>query len=295
MADTKIEWSDAVWNPTRGCSLVSEGCRLCYAMKQAHRFSGAGAAYDGLTKLTMNGPHWTGQVRTVPELLDQPLRWRKPRKIFVNSMSDLFHEDVPDGFIDQVFGTMDRTPQHTYQILTKRPERMLSYCSQYWKVALDNVWLGVSVEDQKTADARIPLLLQTPAAIRFVSYEPALAEVNFAAIPAPGCYLDGFPDGLHWVIVGGESGPGARPFNVQWARHVRRACYVAGVPCFIKQMGSLPIVPACRQNHFEWGDGNFKEYDADHWRITLKDRKGGDWDEWADDLRVREFPECGQQ
>src|SRR3954471_18714136 len=170
-----IEWTDATWNPVRGCAIVSKGCTNCYAMRQAHRSSGAGGAYEGLTKLSKGGPVWTGKVRTVPQLLDQPLRWRRPRRIFVNSMSDLFHEDVDIVFIASVLGIGASCPQHTLQVLTKRPRRMLAviqslefreayastmamYCDTFLPWPAPNVWLGVSVEDQAAADERIPPL-----------------------------------------------------------------------------------------------------------------------------------------
>lgn len=249
MADkSKIEWTDATWNPIRGCSRVSEGCRNCYAERTAARFSGPGQPYEGLAlyrdlqadlKII---PHWTGDVRFIPELLDQPLRWKRPRKIFVNSMSDLFHEKVPIEMIDQIFSVMWRAPQHTFQILTKRPGRMQSYmCAGYrmngatWP--LPNVWLGVSVEDQKTADERIPLLLQTPAAVRWVSYEPALGPVDFSdwLLRPHGDQYGAFS--LDWVVAGGESGPGARCAHPQWIRAARDQCQAAGVPFFFKQWG----------------------------------------------------------
>lgn len=204
MNKTEIEWSDMTWNPVRGCSLVSAGCESCYAMKQAHRFSGKGHPYEGLTELGPHGPRWTGKIRLVPEALDQPLKIKKPQRIFVNSMSDLFHEDVPDEFIQAVFTTMACCPQHVFQILTKRPQRMAKLI-QYWKEVgltyksgigstLSNVLLGVSVEDQKTADERIPLLLQTPAAVRWISAEPLLGPVSVGAfLPSGVC-----PDCDHW-------------------------------------------------------------------------------------------------
>ena len=251
---TKIEWTDETWNPVRGCSLVSDGCRHCYAMKQAHRFSGKGGKYEGLTELGPDGPRWTGKLRMVPELLDLPLRWKKPRMIFVNSMSDLFHGDVPFDFINHVFSTMFRCPQHTFQILTKRPERMLDYVSRsafLSNAPFDNVWLGVSVENQKAADERIPLLLQTPAAVRFVSAEPLLGPINLR-----------FPTGKNpnqdtWVIVGGESGPGARPMHPDWASSLRDQCNGAGVPFFFKQWGA-------------WVESNQESlWDGKHHRIGL--------------------------
>lgn len=278
MADrTSIEWTDASWNPIRGCSLVSAGCANCYAMKQAHRFGGVGQPYDALTELGPQGTRWTGQVRLVPELLDQPLRWRKPRRIFVCSMSDLFHENVPDDFIDRVFAVMALAPQHTFQVLTKRPARMGRYFCQDRMGVIDravefvadrrgdvagrvvlenleaggwplpNVWLGVSVEDQKTADERIPLLLQIPAAVRWISAEPVLEPIDLSQfIPlnryssyraARGAMLN--MPGLDWVVIGGESGPGARPMHPDWARSIRDQCVAAGVPFFFKQWGDL--------------------------------------------------------
>jgi len=275
MTASKIEWTDATWNPVRGCAIVSKGCTNCYAMKQAHRFSGPGRPYEGLTTLSKGGPVWTGKVRTVPELLDAPLRWKKPRRIFVNSMSDLFHEDVPDAFLLQVFDVMRQcengyssrtkrpTGSHTFQILTKRPKRMLDFCRRlrfgqndsrgmYLAAdaahqgfnpvpALKHVHLGVSVEDQASADERIPLLQQTPAAVRWVSAEPLLGSIDLREIPRidhehphPNHYDIG---DLDWLVTGGESGPGARPSHPDWFRSLRDQCAAAGVPFFFKQWG----------------------------------------------------------
>ena len=215
--NSKIEWTDATWNPVRGCTKVSAGCDNCYAMSVAHRFSGPGLAYEGLTRKLSGRAQWNGKIKLVPELLDKPLRWIKPRMIFVNSMSDLFHPDVPFEFIDKVFAVMSCTTRHTYQILTKRPERMLEYFTEYLTMddvfdhpeqinALDvwpqwvayregkrggydncgpaypyeNVWLGVSVEDQKTANERIPFLLKCPAAVRWISAEPLLDSIQLS-------------------------------------------------------------------------------------------------------------------
>lgn len=282
MADkTKIEWTDATWNPLRGCSRVSEGCRNCYAEGVANRFKGPGQPYEGLIA---KGGQWNGEIRLVPELLDQPLRWRKPRRIFVNSTSDLFHENVPDEYIDKVFAVMALAHWHTFQILTKRPERMASYCRQlgrhhetdrvslaakamnttkgfYYSLvsngwALPNVWLGVSVEDQATANARIPLLLDTPAAVRWISAEPLLGPVDLAVMrnwislgegqpwlfPLIGAVGDNHGDScsvprLDWVVVGGESGPSARPMHPDWVRSLRDQCTEAGVAFLMKQWG----------------------------------------------------------
>lgn len=208
MAETSIEWTDKVWNPLRGCTRISPGCQNCYAERMAARFSGPGAPYEGLARMTEHGPRWTGKVKPVPEKLMEPLQWRKPARIFVNSMSDLFHEDVPEEYVDQVFGVMAMTPHHTYQVLTKRPERMAMYLdhpadvliSRFVTAAvqivtggielqrrpiswpLPNVWLGTSVENQACADRRIPHLLNCPAAIHFLSCEPLLGPINLGTL-----------------------------------------------------------------------------------------------------------------
>lgn len=288
--NSAIEWTDATWNPVRGCSLVSAGCTNCYAMRQAHRFSGRGQPYEGLTKMTSHGPVWTGKIRLVPELLDQPLHWRKPRRIFVNSMSDLFHENVPFRFVDTVFAIMAMTGRHgrdephTFQILTKRPQRMLKYLltpdrphlvyraieivasaanenerAGCWLAQtkqrffpLPNVWLGVSVEDQATADERIPLLLQTPAAVRFLSCEPLLGPISFEGLFAnPANPRDGTNalEEIDWLIAGGESGPRARPSHPDWFRDLRDQCQAVGVPFFFKQWGEWEIASAANGHH----------------------------------------------
>ena len=230
MADkTGIEWTDATWNPVTGCTKVSEGCDHCYAETIAHRFAGTKAYPNGF------------DVTLRPERLDQPLRWKRPRKVFVNSMSDLFHSDVPDDYIAQVFEVMTKAQQHTFQVLTKRPGRMRSLLSRrsfrdnfaHWGQPwpLPNVWLGTSVETQRWADVRIPLLLDTPAAIRFLSCEPLLGPIDlFAWNIDRGMRVD-------WVIVGGESGPHARPMHPDWARQLRDDCLTAGIPFHFKQWG----------------------------------------------------------
>jgi protein gp37 len=239
-SDSKIEWTEKTWNPVTGCTKVSAGCKHCYAERMWPRLNGPGRPYAGRA---------FGDVQCHPERLGYPPRWRKPARVFVNSMSDLFHDDVPDEFILSVFHTMAITPKHTYQILTKRPERMLSLLSGWrdsgltlregCRSVLPNVWLGVSVENQATADERIPLLLQTPAAVRFVSCEPLLGPVRLDKITDDelGAKWDALSAGLHWVIVGGESGPRARPMHPDWARSLRDQCASAGVPFFFKQWG----------------------------------------------------------
>ena len=248
MADTKIEWCDKVWNPVRGCSLVSEGCRNCYAMKQAHRFSGPGKPYEDLTELGPNGPRWNGKVRLVPELLDAPLRWRKPQRIFVNSMSDLFHEAVPPGFIRAVIQSAllaIKERGHTFIFLTKRAGRMLWYLHaeadtvfQGYLAHEPRMQFGVSVENQPTADDRVPKLLRCPVATRIVSYEPALELVDFSPwLPVESIGGVEFENWLDQIIAGGESGPGARPSHPDWFRSARDEAVAARVPFFFNQRG----------------------------------------------------------
>lgn len=366
MSETSIEWTDVTWNPVRGCSRVSEGCRNCYAERMASRFSGQGKPFHGFadpsrSRMLKPRGHWTGRVELIPEKLDEPLRWRKPRRVFVNSMSDLFHEALPDEAIDRVFAVMALAPQHTFQILTKRPERMLAYMSgdarlaiaeaielRHWAPEthddfdardvepleawpLPNVWLGVSCEDQRTAEERIPLLLQTPAAVRFVSLEPLLGPIADLAgflrrvcarcgVWADECVCEfavrqfergdraarvaerGTRPGLDWVIVGGESGPGARPCDVAWVRSIRDQCKAAGVPCFVKQMGARVTGNHSGFSPARWflDDGRVfvppiigpaaHSAPANAVAFGLGKAKGGDPAEWSSDLRVREFP-----
>lgn len=477
---TEIQWTDETWNPIRGCSRVSEGCGSsagggCYAERQAHRFSGPGGPYEGLTRMTAHGPRWTGTVRLVPEQLDQPLRWKKPRRIFVNSMSDLFHESLSDEAIAEVWQRMGAAPWHVYQVLTKRADRMRSWVSRwhageiaepylvadvpgfpgyavtthgtvlgkrsdtvdglaqepgeqghrrvtmhrsgspksgeralvhrlvltafsrpprpgeqachrngdpsdnrlsnlYWgthednwgdrlkhghgrshaklsaedvgairerlkggeaaysiakdypvsdtqirniargaqwatpspvaravapaRELLDCVWLGVSVEHQEAADARIPLLLQTPAAVRFLSIEPLLGPIEFSDVTRRADAVSQLGKkalaGIDWVIVGGESGPKARPMDVAWARAIVEQCRAAGVACFVKQLGTVPMM-----DESEWralpttpllNHCNDKRVPSGFIPLKLAERKGGDLDNWPADLRVREMP-----
>ncbi len=288
-AKTEISWCDSSWNPIRGCSVVSTGCKNCYAASMAYRFSGEGQPYEGLAVLKNGHASWTGEVQFVEERLLDPLRWTKPRRIFVNSMSDLFHPNVTDRMRDKIFAVMALAPRHTFQVLTKRPELMLEYFGkgktkgeaiQYafeinrdhfkgpkdarqWtepQWPLPSVWLGVSTEDQKTADERIPLLLETPAAIRFISAEPLLGPIDIRQWIGSECrHDDSYSEMdtnatvcrecdesafLDWVIVGGESGPHARPMNPMWARSLRDQCKNAGVPFFFKQFGEFtPVQP----------------------------------------------------
>ena len=276
-AKTEISWTDATWNPIRGCSMApgSElgGCLRCYAARlNARNLPDLRSPTTGesFARILPTGPRWTGKVEVIEKQLLLPLKWRKPKRIFVNSMSDLFHEALSDEDIDRVFAVMALCPQHTFQVLTKRPGRMLKYFAKpngfgfTWREGyiqnavyainrdkhfalkqwpLPNLWLGVSIENQKTADARIPILLKTPAAIRFVSYEPALGPIDFdcrncleKGDPST-CQFDYCPCSLDWVICGGESGPGARPMEQEWAQTIRDQCVSADIPFFFKQWG----------------------------------------------------------
>jgi protein gp37 len=234
---TKIQWTDETWNPTTGCTKISPGCANCY-IERTPAFRIAGRKFDRQAHIPL---------QLHDNRLLYPLRWKKPRRVFVNSLSDLFHEDVPVTFIGRVFGVMAEAHWHTFQVLTKRPARMLAWSrgvAHYPKGDRaqrplpgwpPNVWLGVSVENQHFADERIPLLLQTPAAVRFVSYEPALAAVDFRPWLDSG---DELVPMLNWIIVGGESGPGARPFDVAWARTVIEDSRGTETRVFVKQFGA---------------------------------------------------------
>lgn len=279
---TKIEWAEESWNPTTGCDRVSPGCDNCYALTLAKRLKAMGQArYQADGDPRTSGPGFA--LTTHADTLDLPFTWRKPRRVFVNSMSDLFHDAVPDWFIANVFAVMACAPQHTFQLLTKRHGRMRSllnspefhrliahvspmyagsnpdlaqdYVTTTWP--LPNVWLGVSVEDQKRADLRIPALLETPAAVRWLSMEPLLGPVNLdgwltvpctacagigeqwvsASVSTPCHCAGGVERAIDWVVVGGESGPSARPMAPDWPRSLRDQCVAAGIPYFFKQHG----------------------------------------------------------
>lgn len=225
-SQSKIEWTEATWNPVVGCSVLSEGCTNCYAMRLAHRLAAMGQShYDGLTRVSGGRPKWTGELRLNRSVLRAPLDWKKGRLIFVNSMSDLFHEKVPLSYIREVFAVMEATPQHTYQVLTKRPERLLGVAGNLpWP---QNVWVGTSVENALVQD-RIDILREVPAHVRFLSVEPLLGPLENLRL-----------DGIHWVIVGGESGPGARPMDKNWVLAVRDQCVESGVPFHFKQWGGV--------------------------------------------------------
>jgi protein gp37 len=316
VGDTKIEWTRGndgqpgkVWNPVRGCTKISVGCKNCYAERFAERWRGI-----------KGHPFEQGfDLRLVPEALDLPLHWRKPRRVFVDSMSDLFHPDVPFEFIAAVFGVMATCPQHIFLILTKRPRRMREWFSwledraeQYLSVfpydsfewirghclstaalrhgvgargsadqierlgwPLPNVWSGVSVENQETADERIPILLDTPAAHRFVSAEPLLGPIDLQYSAFNGADSLQKMEGLNWIIVGGESGPGARPCKPEWIRSVIQQCKTANTALYVKQLGSYYKV--------NWIESLN--------RLVHVTGAGRDPSEWPEDLRCQTFPE----
>jgi len=337
-----------------GCGGAA-GVGGCYAERQAIRHSGPGGHYEGLVRMSPSGPRWTGEARFVPGKLGEPLAWRGHERVFVDSMSDLFYEGFTNEEIAAVFGVMAACPQHEFLVLTKRPARAREWfkwladapglsppagvCA--WSArafllnadlpvpaALDesadgddarwplpNVWLGVSVEDQTTADERIPILLGTPAALRFVSAEPLLGPVDMARwmwpthwswdgrfktpeeAQAAGAYVErkaqalvsAFSRFVDWVIVGGESGPGARPFDLDWGRDLVRDCAAAGAACFVKQLGAVPVTVSGATGNFRTHKGE-RQVELTAERLVLADRKGGDPAEWPEDLRVRQFP-----
>lgn len=272
---TKIEWTDKTWNPVTGCSKVSEGCRNCYAERIAIR---------------LWGDRDFTEVRMHPERLREINKWKTPQRVFVNSMSDLFHEDVSDDFLNQVFSSMEAT-NHTFQILTKRPERMQKYLLWRWeggRIPRQTIHVGVSVENRATL-SRIDALRKTPAAVRFISIEPLLEDIGKIDLTW-----------ICWVVVGGESGPGSRPCNINWVRSIVSQCKAAAVRVFVKQLGAVPVMDESAWRALaESGNpvplltarGDTQELRRKGFvRLALSDRKGGDWNEWPQDLRIREFP-----
>ena len=254
MYNSKIEWTEATWNPLRGCARVSEGCRFCYAERVAYRFSGEGQPYEGLTTRGKDGqPRWNNEIMLVPHMLKKPLSWKRPRRIFVNSMSDLFHEKVPFDYIQQVFDVMRQASWHEFQILTKRADRLAELAPTLeWS---SNIWIGVSVEDAFATD-RINKLRAVGAFIRFVSFEPLLGPITDLNL-----------EDIHWAIVGGESGTQARNMDPYWAVDILAQCRQAGIPFFMKQMGTSVGKAA-----------------------GFKVGKGDDFSEFPEALQVREYP-----
>lgn len=236
MSKSNIGWTNETWNPVTGCRAVSPGCAACYAATITRRFDHT-PKFHGLT----NDKHFTGEIRLHESLLDAPLKWKKARMVFVNSMSDLFHEDVTRDFIDAVWSTMAEARHHRFQVLTKRADRMMEFmrdrARKGWKADWSNIWLGVSVEDQQRANERIPALIHTPAAVRFLSVEPLLERVRLCP-GCPGCSSKRdcpWMDEIHWAIVGGESGPNRREMKIEWLEDIVEQCDRAGVPVFVKQ------------------------------------------------------------
>lgn len=277
---TKIQWTEKTYNPIVGCTRVSPGCEHCYAERMARRLQAMGQEkYQGT--IDKNG-RWTGVLNLgSEETIEAPLRNKKPMTYFVNSMSDLFHKEIPFWWLKAIWDVMRDTPQHTYQILTKRAGRMAQTIPALVESygILPNVWLGVSVENQKYAGERIPYLLQTPAAIRFLSCEPLLGPVDLDGYVGTELQLSDYDahigDGVDWVIIGGESGPGARPFDLSWAYSLVSQCQAAGVAVFVKQLGRNPIDGI---NGYKTG-------------YPIKDAKGGDMAEWPAGLQIREVPQ----
>lgn len=249
MAETHIEWTDATWNPVAGCNVVSAGCTNCYAMEMAKRLEAMGVVkYAGLTRKSGKRSVWNGVVMEDKTSLEIPVRWKKPRKIFVNSMSDLFHESVSDEFILEVWNVMRKTPRHNYQILTKRPERMVEFVTKRIQEILPNVWLGTSVED-KTVISRIDSLRLVPAAIRFISFEPLIGSVGIVDL-----------HGIDWAIVGGESGKYARPVCEEWIDEIHEQCLISSTAFFFKQWGTWG-----KDNKRRSKKANGREYKGQVW------------------------------
>lgn len=251
MAETQIEWTDSTWNPVAGCTIVSAGCTHCYAMEMARRLEAMGVSkYAGLTRRSGERTIWNGVIREDRDALLIPLRWRKPRKIFVNSMSDLFHEQVSDAFILDVWKVMRETPHHNYQILTKRPDRMASITTRLIKDVLPNVWLGTSIENADVVQ-RIDHLRNVPAAIRFLSFEPLIGPVGEIDLA-----------GIDWAIVGGESGRSARPIREEWIDEIHDQCVAFETAFFFKQWGT-------------WGKDNKRRSK----KANGREYRGKTWDE----------------
>lgn len=307
---TKIQWTQRTWQVTSGCREWSPGCLNCYARLDARRMGSnpnekVRKRYAALVVLQNNRLRWTGEVRQLPEQLHVPMHWRAPTRVFVNSLSDLFQEGVSFEYIAAVFGVMAMCARHTFQVLTKRPDRMRAWFGWIAEQAaargldprtecvvearahgvtngfrdvanawpLPNVWLGTSVEDQRRLDERLPELLQVPAAVRWLSCEPLLEAIDLSAWIAGG--------GIHWAVIGGESGRGARPFHLAWARSLLAQCRRARVLPFVKQLGAQVLGRDCEHGRAEEPCG-------------FVDRKGGDMREWSEDLRVREMPEVAR-
>ncbi len=258
MAETQIEWTDATWNPVAGCSIITAGCTNCYAMEMAKRLQAMGIGkYEGLTTRSGNRTVWNGVVKEDQKSLSIPYGWKKPKKIFVNSMSDLFHEQVSDEFILSVWKVMRETPQHNYQILTKRPQRMAEVVSSQVRDVLPNVWLGTSVENMDVTE-RINDLRTAPAVIRFISFEPLIDAVGKIDLR-----------NIHWAIIGGESGRAARPIREEWIDQIYQQCILHGTAFFFKQWGT-------------WGKDNKRRSK----KANGREYRGRLWDEMPETASV---------
>ena len=297
MGKSKIEWTEATWNPLSGCTKISDGCKNCYAEKMANRLKAMGAkGYENGFAVTLH-----------PDRLDEPLKRKKPTMYFVCSMGDLFHEDVPSEFIRKVWIIMIEARQHTFQVLTKRPDRMAEFLKTHAPVRAmtgetygkdflpKNIWIGVTAENQEQADKRIPILLDTPAAVRFVSIEPMLGEINLQKLhrkmvngaPAYPCNEPYLFD-LDWVIVGGETGTNARPMHPDWVRSIQKQCEESKVPFFFKQWGEYKTLPQGKsvtgyKSHF-WQDGRQA--------VRVGKKQAG---HLLDGVEYREMPEAGNE
>lgn len=298
-----IEWTDATWPIVQGCDYVSPGCAHCYAPFQIVRQAASPNPKVSLPVLGLvekkNGHLvWTGKVACRADRLDWPLRWTRPRRIFVPSLGDLFHQDVPDDFLHRVYGVMEHANRHTYQVLSKRVERMSAYLNWRWgegRIPCRHIWHGASAENQETYDERWPHLMRCRSPVVFWSLEPLLGPIDLRLSDR-----ERKPD---WVICGGESGPGARACSTTWVRSIVEQCRAAGVPCFVKQLGSLPVEPKITGqrtplDNAGWPDGTrfatYADPNTFYWlpgEAKLKDKKGGDAEEWPEDLRIREFPQ----
>jgi protein gp37 len=322
---SKIEWTDHTLNPLVGCTHASAGCKNCYAESASK--TGRLQQFTQYHGVVDERGHWTGRINFVPEQLEKLFKFRKRTRVFMPSMSDPFHPAVKDEWLDQIFAAIALNPQVTVQMLTKRPERMLEYFEQLYSdrfksqiqlnghkrdenlrkiynrnLPLSNLHLGVSVEDQKSADERIPLLLRTPAALRFLSVEPLLEKIDLSLLHVDGltnldCLkghhgvnypLRGRGNKINLVIVGGESGPGARPFYLDWARSLIRQCQDASIPIFMKQLGSN-VWDSCPPPAHLAELGLINE---SYCQLKLHDRKGANLQEWPEALRVRELPKA---
>lgn len=343
-----IQWTEATWNPIRGCRRKNKDCINCYAEAMAARFSGQGQPYDGLAVMTANGPRWTGEIRVIDEHMYDPLRWQRPRLIFVNSMSDMFYEDLTFTEITRIVAVMTLARRHTFQVLTKRPERMAEYLTapgraaeiaavasamafnlwplkgrkipmhvpaalkadrhpdaeqvfdrgisseNQWTPEIDmrwplpNVWWGASMGHQAAVDEFGPYLIQARpnAQVLWASVEPQLELITLAKwLPhtrETSQTREEFYPGLDWVVVGGESGPGARPFDLAWARSIVQQCQAASVPVFLKQLGANPFDSTA--THLPPAE-----------LIFMRDKKGGDIAEFPEALQIREWPAAGVQ